>query len=68
MTALETLEGYTTMAARAVGEQGVAGRIREGLRADFTGFAEDPVQVDGDALVDLPVVLTVVEGRVVWRC
>jgi len=68
MTALETLEGYTTMAARAVGEQGVAGRIREGFRADFTGFAEDPVQVDGDALVDLPVVLTVVEGRVVWRC
>lgn len=67
LTGLQALEGYTIMAARAVGEQAVAGRISEGCRADFTGFADDPVEVDADGLVDLPVVLTVVEGRVVWR-
>jgi predicted amidohydrolase YtcJ len=67
LTGLETLAGYTTMAARAVGEEAVAGRISEGFRADFTGFGEDPVQVDPDELVELPVVLTVVDGRVVWR-
>jgi predicted amidohydrolase YtcJ len=67
LSALEALQGYTTMAARAVGEEHLAGRIREGFRADVTGFAEDPVLVDADALVDLPVVLTVVDGRVVWR-
>lgn len=67
LTGLQALEGYTTMAARAVGEESVAGRISEGCRADFTGFADDPIEVDADELAGLPVVLTVVEGRVVWR-
>ena len=67
LSGLQALEGYTIMAARAAGDDDVAGRIREGMRADFTGFADDPVEVGGDELVGLPVVLTVVEGRVVWR-
>jgi hypothetical protein len=54
------------MAALAVGEESIGGRIAEGYRADFTGLAEDPVEVGADELVDLPVVLTVVDGRVVW--
>jgi predicted amidohydrolase YtcJ len=66
LSGLQALEGYTTMAARAVGEETIAGRIAVGYRADFTGFAEDPVEVGADELVDLPVVLTVVDGRVVW--
>ena len=45
LTGEQALEGYTTMAARAVGEERVAGRIREGFRADLTAFAEDPVDV-----------------------
>ena len=65
LTALEALAGYTTGAAAAVGESAVAGRIAVGMRADLTGFAEDPVLVDADDLPDLPVWLTVVDGRVV---
>ncbi|MHB8867611.1 MAG: amidohydrolase [Thermoleophilia bacterium] len=66
LSGLQALEGHTTMAARTVAEESIAGRIAEGYRADFTGFAEDPVEVDADELIDLPVVLTVVDGRVVW--
>jgi predicted amidohydrolase YtcJ len=67
LTGLQALEGYTTMAARTAGEEDVAGRIRTGFRADLTAFAEDPAEVDADDLVHVPVELTVVDGRVVWR-
>jgi predicted amidohydrolase YtcJ len=61
------LAGYTSAAALAVGEERLAGRIAVGARADVTGFAEDPVVLDGDDLADLPVTLTVVGGRVVHQ-
>ncbi|HEU4973619.1 MAG TPA: amidohydrolase [Baekduia sp.] len=61
------LAGYTTAAAEVVGEQDQGGRIAPGLRADLTGFAADPVETPADELVDLPVRLTVVGGRVVFR-
>jgi len=67
LSALETLEGYTTQAAMAVSEQAIAGRIAPGYRGDVTGFAHDPVECDADDLPDLPVLLTVVDGQVVWR-
>ncbi len=43
-----------------------AGVIKPGFRADLTAFAQDPVECDADELPDLPVVLTVVDGRVVF--
>jgi hypothetical protein len=59
------LAGYTLGAALATGDEAHAGRIVPGARADLTGFADDPTAVSGDALIHLPVTLTVVEGRVV---
>lgn len=67
LTPRETLAGYTTGAAWAISEEHHAGRIKPGFRADLTGFAADPVDTDADALVDLPVVMTIVDGRVVYR-
>jgi predicted amidohydrolase YtcJ len=67
LTGLETLHGYTTGPARLVGEGDVSGRIREGYRADLTAFAEDPVDVEADDLLALPVTATIVDGRVVFR-
>ena len=67
LTALEALEGYTTQAALAVCDESVAGRIAPGFRGDLTGFAHDPVECDADGLPQLPVLLTVVDGKVVWR-
>jgi predicted amidohydrolase YtcJ len=68
LTALQTLAGYTTGAASAISEEDVSGRIKPGYRADLTGFAADPVETDADDLLDLldlPVVITVVDGRIV---
>jgi hypothetical protein len=67
LSALEALEGYTTQAALAVNDSAVAGRIKPGYRGDLTAFAADPVDCDADDLVDLPVLLTVVDGRPVFR-
>jgi predicted amidohydrolase YtcJ len=67
LSGLEALEGYTTQAALAVGEEAQSGRIRVGARADLTVFPDDPVECSADLLVDLPVLLTVVDGRIVHR-
>jgi predicted amidohydrolase YtcJ len=65
LAAIETLHGYTTAPARIVGEADRSGMIRPGYRADLSGFAGDPVETDADALPDLPVTLTVVDGEIV---
>jgi predicted amidohydrolase YtcJ len=67
LSGLDTLHGYTTAAAATVGERHLGGRIMEGLRGDLTVFAEDPVDISADDLPHLPVLATVVDGRVVHR-
>jgi predicted amidohydrolase YtcJ len=67
LTGLEALAGYTTGAARAVSEGHLSGTIKVGYRGDLTAFAADPADTDPDELINLPVLLTVVNGRVVHR-
>jgi predicted amidohydrolase YtcJ len=67
LTALQSLEGYTTGAAKTVSEEMISGRLKPGFRADLTGFAADPVLTDADELLDLPILITVVDGRVVYE-
>ncbi|MDN3293539.1 amidohydrolase [Streptomyces ficellus] len=67
LTGLMALEGCTTHAAVAAGEQAVAGRIAPGLRADLTAFAVDPVDAPADEVADAPIRLTVSSGRVTHR-
>ena len=67
LTAIEALEGYTTEAARVIGEEHLSGRIAPGLRADLTGLGADPVDCPPDELPDVPVALTIVDGEVVHR-
>ncbi|MBB2941165.1 hypothetical protein FB565_000869 [Actinoplanes lutulentus] len=62
LTALQVLEGFTTQAALASGEQGHRGRIAPGFDADFTVFSGDPVDCAPEDLPHLPVVGTVVAG------
>jgi predicted amidohydrolase YtcJ len=64
---LAALEGYTTGAAFVGSDEHRLGRVRAGFCADLTVFAEDPVECDADDLVALPVVLTVVDGEIVFR-
>ncbi|MFN8593209.1 MAG: amidohydrolase [Thermomicrobiales bacterium] len=67
LTALEALAGYTTGAATVVSEEDRSGQIKPGYRADLTGFAADPVETDGDSLVNLPIRMTMVDGRITYR-
>jgi len=59
----EALAGYTAGPAWAAGEEHRAGRIAPGRRADLTLLAADPVEVEADALPDVGVRGTVVDGR-----
>jgi hypothetical protein len=63
----EALAGYTTNAARAIGEDDVAGMLRPGYRADFVAWGEDPVKCRALDVTELPVLATVVDGQVVHR-
>lgn len=65
LSGAEALRGYTAAAAKVVGEQAVAGRLTERSRADLTVFAADPAEVPADELPDLPVRLTILDGRIV---
>ena len=63
---LAALQGYTTGAAYVGSDEHRLGRIRPGFCADLTVFAEDPVDCDADDLPQLPVVMTVVDGEIVF--
>lgn len=57
----------TVNAARAAGEEDVAGRIAVGYRADLTVLADSPLTTRAADLPDLPVLLTVLDGRTTHR-
>ncbi|MFG2522133.1 amidohydrolase [Streptomyces sp. NPDC048527] len=67
LTPLEALQGLTVDAAYAAGEDHEAGRIAVGYRADLTVFADNPLTTADTALPDLPVLLTVLDGRPTHR-
>ena len=61
----ETLLAYTLWPAQARGHHD-AGFIGEGAVADLTVWQRDPVAASADALIDIPILMTVVDGRVVF--
>ncbi len=65
--ALAALEGYTTWPARTVGHDHYQGRITPGFWGDLTVLAEDPVDCPADDLPDNPVLMTIVDGEIVYR-
>ncbi|WP_330296120.1 amidohydrolase [Streptomyces sp. NBC_00503] len=67
LTGLMALEGMTSHAALAAGEERVAGRIAAGFRADLTAFGADPVDATPEELAGAPVRLTMSGGRITHR-
>jgi predicted amidohydrolase YtcJ len=67
LTGLMALEGMTSHAALAAGEEHVAGRVAPGYRADLTAFAVDPVAAPADEVGQAPIRLTMVDGTVTHR-
>ncbi|MFF8713013.1 amidohydrolase [Streptomyces sp. NPDC015184] len=67
LTPLEALRGMTLNPALAAGEEGLAGGLAVGHRADLAVFADNPLTVPDTDLSDLPVLLTVLDGRPTHR-
>jgi len=67
LSGAQALAGYTINAARAVGEEEFAGMLRPGCRADFVAWGLDPADCPPEDVTELPVLATVIDGRVVHR-
>lgn len=65
LTLTEALRGFTVGAAFAAGCDTYLGKIREGFEADITCFGEDLETVPRGRLSDVPILATIVGGRVV---
>jgi predicted amidohydrolase YtcJ len=64
----DALRCYTVGSAFAAGLEQNLGMIASGYLADFVVLAEDPTQVDVDAIPRIPVLSTVVGGAVAHDC
>ncbi|MBK0421693.1 amidohydrolase [Leucobacter sp. CSA2] len=64
LTGEEALLAYTLWPARARGHED-RGTLAVGSVADLTVWGADPVEATPDELVETPIVLTVLEGRVI---
>ncbi|MET9515736.1 amidohydrolase [Streptomyces sp. NPDC002994] len=67
LTPLEALQGMTVNSAYAAGEERHAGLLAVGHRADLTVFADNPLTTPSTDLPQLPVLLTVLDGRPTHR-
>jgi predicted amidohydrolase YtcJ len=64
LTGEEALLAYTLWPAQARGHES-RGMLAVGAVADLTVWASDPVEASPDELPEVPIVMTVVDGRVV---
>ena len=60
----EALRMMTIEGAYALGVDGVVGSLEAGKFADLVLLAESPLEVEPDTLLDIPVLMTMVGGRV----
>jgi hypothetical protein len=66
LTMDDALRMYTTGSAYLSFDENVNGTIEVGKHADFTVLAEDPRDVPLETVPQIPFVMTVVAGEVVW--
>ena len=66
LTVEEALRMYTLDAAYCSGEEKIKGSIEEGKLADLTVLTTDPMGVPTEKIKDIPVDLTIVDGKVVY--
>ncbi len=64
---LKALQMYTSNAAEATFEEKIKGSISPGKMADIVVLSGDPTRVSPDAIKDLKVEMTILNGEVVWE-
>ena len=66
LTALQALEMHTGNAAYATYRENEVGVISEGKRADLVVLSDDPTSVVAERMLDMKVMMTIANGKVVW--
>jgi predicted amidohydrolase YtcJ len=64
---LEALSLFTHNAARATRTETTRGSIRPGKAADMVVLSGDPTGVPEEAIKDIQVDMTIIDGKVVWQ-
>jgi predicted amidohydrolase YtcJ len=67
ITVAEAVDAYTRWPAYAAGEENYRGTITPGKVADLVLLEEDIFDIDPMGILDTPVVMTVLDGKVVYR-
>lgn len=67
MTREQALRSYTLDAAYGAFEEDIKGSIEPGKLADFTIFSKDIMTVPEDQILDTEVIMTVVDGKIVYK-
>jgi predicted amidohydrolase YtcJ len=62
----QALKMYTLDAAYCSREEKIKGSIQEGKLADLTVLANDPTEVPIEKIKDIPVLMTIIDGKVVY--
>ena len=64
---LEAVEMYTLGGAYACGEEEAKGSVAPDKLADLVVLSNDPTKVDPHQIMDIKVMMTIVDGKVVWQ-
>ena len=64
---LEALKMYTHWSAYATFEENVKGSIIPGKLADLVVLSGDPTQVNQEEIKEIKVMMTIIDGKVVWE-
>lgn len=67
ITPMEALRAYTIDAAYSNYDEGIIGSLKEGKYADIAVLDKDPTKIDPQELKDVAVVMTIMNGEVVFK-
>ncbi|MBN2336830.1 amidohydrolase family protein, partial [Candidatus Bathyarchaeota archaeon] len=67
VTVIEAIRAYSVDGAYAAWDEGVKGSIEPGKLADLVVVDRDPLTIDPEDLKNIETIMTVVDGRVVYR-
>jgi len=67
ITIREAIRGYTIDGAYSGFEEKIKGSIEVGKLADLIVLSADPLTIPSEQIRDIRVLLTVIDGKVVWR-
>jgi predicted amidohydrolase YtcJ len=64
----QAIKLYTTNAAYATFEENLKGSLSPGKLADIVMLNDDPMEVPPEKIKDIKVLMTMIDGQVVWQC